>query len=162
MNYRLSFRSNGYLSLIKTAVMKPVVKFYDPGYDPGRDFDYVIIGARYNNSWIIVDHRVRGYGLPAGHVNAGETTLSAAGRELKEETGAISYDISCVATYKVENGTEETWGRLYVSVVHELGEIKDREEIKRIIFDENLPVKIRFAEIQNALFARLNEFILNS
>jgi len=140
--------------------MKPEVTFFPPWYMPDHGLTYVIIGARYRGEWIFVYHNARlGYGLPAGHIEKGEDPDDTAKRELAEETGAIEFTISCIATYTVTSGKMTGSGRLYYADISVIGEIIDREEIGEVIFSNSVPEGNIFPEIQVELFNRLVNFI---
>ena len=66
------------------------VKFYDPLFDPGTKLTYSVISAIFDGKWIFVRHQDRiTWEIAGGHIEEGETSDDAAGRELKEETGAV-------------------------------------------------------------------------
>ena len=63
------------------------VTFYDSAEDALLKFAVII--ARTDGKWIFCKHRERDtYEVPGGHREKGEDILSAAKRELMEETGA--------------------------------------------------------------------------
>ena len=72
--------------------------------------------------------------IAGGHIEEGETSFEAAGRELMEETGAIKFNLDCIATYSVTIDGETGWGRLYIAKVFEIGPIPDISEIAEIVF----------------------------
>jgi len=140
--------------------MKTEVTFNSPTYMPVHGLTYVIIGARYSGRWIFVFHnRRKGYSLPAGHIDEGEDPDVAARRELAEESGALEFTISCIATYTVVSGKVAGSGRLYYAEVSEIGEIIDTDEIGNIIFSDSIPEGVIFPEIQEPLFNRLKSAI---
>ena len=66
------------------------VNFYDPLYMPDSKLTYSVISARFESHWIFVRHQMRStWEIAGGHIEKGETSAEAAGRELMEETGAI-------------------------------------------------------------------------
>ena len=82
------------------------VRFYDPDFEPERPLTYSIISARFQNRWIFVRHQNRTtWEIAGGHIEPDEGAYNAACRELQEETGALKFDLECIATYSViKNG----------------------------------------------------------
>jgi 8-oxo-dGTP diphosphatase len=138
------------------------VKFYNCDHVDETAPDYVIIGARYNGQWVFVKNRKRGtYEMPAGHIDKGESELTAAGRELMEETGALKFVLECLNTYSVEHNESRKTGKLFYANILEIGEIEDKEEIEDRIFASDLPDDLTFPEVQGKLFLKLNAFCSN-
>jgi 8-oxo-dGTP diphosphatase len=136
-----------------------MVIFSPPGSQPAHGLTYVIIGARYQDKWIFVFHnRRRSYGMPAGHIDHGEDSCSAAERELREETGALKFTLERVAVYTVESGDKAGSGVLFFAEVDALGEILDKEEIGNIFLSDKLPDDSAFSEIQVILFNYLVKY----
>lgn len=137
------------------------VLFYDPFYTPGKKLTYSVISARYNGKWIFVRHNRRTtYEIAGGHIEEGESSHEAACRELMEETGALVFDIFCIATYSVKKVDEEIgYGRLYFAEVHEHGPIPDMSEIAEIVLWDKLPDNPTHPDIQPHLFRRTLEFL---
>ncbi|MCA1756622.1 MAG: NUDIX domain-containing protein [Bacteroidales bacterium] len=141
--------------------MNEEVLFSSNDDQPPHGFTYAIIGARYLGKWVFVYHNRRGnWGMPAGHVEAGETPDETAERELVEETGAVSYIIEPVATYTVIRDGAAGSGRLYYAIIRELGEIIDREEIGSIQFADQLPEDVAFPGVHRLLFNFLESYHL--
>ena len=116
------------------------VDFYDPLFVPDLKLTYSVISARYENSWIFVRHQKRStLEIAGGHIEADETSFEAAGRELMEETGAVKFNLDCIATYSVTMNGETGWGRLYIAEVFEIGPIPDISEIAEIVLLDHLP-----------------------
>ena len=90
------------------------VKFYKEIYEP---IQYVVIVARYKDSFIFCKHKNRKtYELPGGHVEENESIFQAAARELKEETGALNYTLDFISYYSYG-----AYGALFYANVKELG-----------------------------------------
>jgi 8-oxo-dGTP diphosphatase len=136
------------------------VKFYDPLFEPDKVLTYSVISAKHKNKWIFVRHQERTtWEIAGGHIEAGETSYEAAGRELMEETGAVRFNLECIATYSVKKEGETGWGRLYFAEVFELGPIPDISEIAGIILVDHLPENNTHPDIQPHLFRKTIEFL---
>ena len=136
------------------------VKFYDPEFEPDAKLTYSVISARFEKKWVFVRHNKRTtFEIPGGHIELGETSYEAAGRELMEETGAKKFNLDCIATYSVMKDSETGWGRLYFAEIFELDQIPDISEIAEICLSDNLPENNTHPDIQPHLFLRTNEYI---
>jgi 8-oxo-dGTP diphosphatase len=136
------------------------VKFYDPSFEPVAAMTYSVISARFENKWIFVRHHKRStFEIAGGHIEEGETSFDAAGRELMEETGAVRFDINCIATYSVKKDGETGWGRLYYADVFTLGSIPDTSEIAEAILLDHIPENLTHPDIQPHLFKKTLEFL---
>ena len=136
------------------------INFFDPLFIPESKLTYSIISARYRNSWIFVRHHKRTtWEIAGGHIEKEETSFEAAGRELMEETGALKFNLECIATYSVTLDGETGWGRLYIAEVFEIGPIPDVSEIAEIVLSNHLPENLTYTDIQAHLFTRTIEFL---
>jgi len=116
---------------------------------------YVIIGARCKGQWVFVRHRERcSWDIPAGHIERGETPGQAAGRELREETGAREFSLDGVCDYRVHEAGQTGAGRLYLAFIE--GPMAPLEhEIVAIRLDEELPDILTYPKVQQVLFREL-------
>ena len=136
------------------------INFYNPLFIPESKLTYSVISARYRNSWIFVRHHKRTtWEIAGGHIEKEETSFEAAGRELMEETGALKFNLECIATYSVTLDGETGWGRLYIAEVFEIGPIPDVSEIAEIVLSNHLPENLTYPDIQAHLFTRTIEFL---
>lgn len=131
------------------------VKFYDNVADELLKFAVII--ARTDGKWVFCKHRERDtYEVPGGHREAGEDILTAAKRELREETGATEFTIQPVCVYSVkgktrvsENVDEETFGMLFVADIRAFELL--HSEIERILITDRLVEKWTYPMIQPKL-----------
>ena len=136
------------------------VKFYDPFFEPEAGLIYSVISAKKEDKWIFVRHQNRStWEIAGGHIEYGETAFEAAGRELMEETGAIRFDLSCIATYSVKKEGDTGWGRLYFAEVFELGPIPDSSEIAEMMLSDHFPENNTHPDIQPHLFKKTLEYL---
>jgi 8-oxo-dGTP diphosphatase len=136
------------------------VKFYDPLFVPDTKLTYSVISAKFENKWIFVRHNKRStWEIAGGHIEAGETSYEAAGRELMEETGALKFSLECISTYSVTIDGETGWGRLYIADVSEIGPIPDISEIAEMRLSDNLPENLTHPDIQPYLFKKTVEYL---
>lgn len=132
------------------------VRFYDTV--SAEKLKFAVIVSRYKDKWVWVKHRERStYEIPGGHREPEEDILTAAKRELYEETGAVVFDIRRVCVYSVcaENGeAEESFGMLYYAEIFEL-EPELHSEIERIGLWDEMPPQLTYPQIQPFLFERV-------
>lgn len=119
------------------------VNFYDEIDDNLLKFAVII--ARTNGKWIFCKHKDRNtYEVPGGHRESGEDILKTAERELKEETGAIDFNIKPICVYSVKGKTrineelgEETFGMLFYADIISF-EKELHSEIEKIFITDEL------------------------
>jgi 8-oxo-dGTP diphosphatase len=136
------------------------IDFYDADYTPDVEVIYSVIISRYRGKWIFVRHHQRcTFEIPGGHIEKNETPWDAAGRELIEETGAISFTLETICTYSVGKGNRKDYGKLFFAEISEIGQVRDISEIGEVILQDNLPENLTYPDIQPCLFKKALSYV---
>ena len=118
---------------------------------------FAVIISKTDGKWIFCRHRERTtYEIPGGRREAGESIAQTAIRELKEETGAVDFDIKPVCVYSVKGKTKFnvdensiSYGMLFVAEIYSFEEL--HSEIAEILVTESLVENWTYPLIQPRL-----------
>lgn len=131
------------------------VKFYDSIED--ELLKYAVIISKHGGKWVFCKHKERvTYEVPGGHREAGEDILTAAKRELVEETGALEFSISPICVYsvtgknRVNQTGEETFGMLFYAEIETFSR-ELHSEMEAVCLFEDLPTAWTYPLIQPLL-----------
>jgi 8-oxo-dGTP diphosphatase len=134
---------------------KMICKTYNIG--ELTNYKYVIILSIYHDQLLLSKHKERTtWETQGGHIEAGETPLEAAKRELYEESGAIQYEIAPFCDYWAGHPDEihGAGGVVFIAHIATLGNIPESEMQEVKTFSE-LPDNITYPGITPVLYEKL-------
>ena len=119
------------------------VNFYEQVEDELLKFAVII--SKTDGKWVFCKHKTRDtYEVPGGHREMGETIFETAERELREETGAIDFNISPICVYSVKGKTkvnekmdDESFGMLFYANIFSF-EKELHSEMEKIVVTNDL------------------------
>ncbi len=118
------------------------IKFYEHVADDLLKFAVII--SKTEGKWVFCKHKEREtFEVPGGHRELGENIIETAKRELREETGAVDFNIKPICIYSVKGKTrvnekvdDETFGMLFVADIFKFEEL--HSEIEKILITDTL------------------------
>jgi 8-oxo-dGTP diphosphatase len=131
-------------------------KVFDLGIVNDEELKFAVIVSKYNDKFVYCKHKEREtWEIPGGHRELNEDINDTAARELKEETGAVKFNIKPICdylcNYSVDGKTAyKSYGRLYYAEIQKLGELPDLEIGEIALFDY-MPANLTYPEIQPVL-----------
>ena len=122
-----------------------------------KTYKYVVVLSTCGGQILLSRHRARTtWETQGGHVEPGEDAMTAARRELYEESGAADYDIRPLCDYWAgdEHTGEGATGMVFHAEIHARGPLPQSEMAEVRLFDA-LPDNLTYPAITPELFAYL-------
>lgn len=137
----------------KTAEMRKELQCHIHPLNALGTYKYVVVCSRYEGKWLLSRHRKREtWETQGGHIEAGETPMEAARRELFEESGVKDADIYPVCDYYGYDPRSHSNGMVFFAEVHHLGRMPE-SEIQEIRLFDVLPENLTYPNVTPRLFA---------
>lgn len=119
--------------------------------------EHVLVICRYNDFWLLTNHKERGLEFPGGKIEGDETPEEAAVREVMEETGAEIERIVLIGQYQVTGGDRSFVKNVYFANIKRIREQKQ-------YFETNGPVlldgSIEFANLDETFSYIMKDGVL--
>ena len=117
------------------------VNIYDLGYCDESQYTRVVCVCRYKDKFLFsYNEKRKGWEIPGGHIEDGESWKEACTREMYEETGATKIDITPVCVYKISS-----YGLLCYCEILELSDLP-KYEMSKIMLSDTLPNNMTFPD----------------
>ncbi len=124
-------------------------------------YKFTVICSNFQGKWILSRHKKRDtWETQGGHIEAGETPLETAKRELFEESGIVDAELYPVCDYWGFNSRSCSNGMVFLAVVHSLGELPESEMREIRIFDE-LPSNLTYPQTTPVLCREVEKLLKN-
>ena len=129
-----------------------VVKFDKLGDIDEKEYTRVVLVSRYNNKWVFCKHKERNtWEIPGGHIEQGENWLTAAKRELYEETGAVEAKIEPICVYSISK-----YGLLCYAEISRFEPLPN-SEIEKIEFFDDIPENLTYVGTHDKMFEKVKQ-----
>jgi len=135
-------------------------RVYTAGLGKLENYRYTVVFSRYGANWIYPRHKDRStYETAGGRIEAGETPLECAKRELQEETGAIKFSITPVFDYAVHTDKSYANGQVFFANVEILGDLPIDSEMEEVQKFSGIPNEMTYPHILPVLYDKLNMWL---
>ncbi len=116
-------------------------------------YKYVVICSLYQGKWLLSRHKKRNtWETQGGHIEAGETPMQAAQRELYEESGIQDATLFPVCDDLGYDSRSSANGVVFLAIVHHLGTMPESEMKETRLFD-TLPEALTYPHVTPMLIS---------
>ncbi len=118
------------------------VKVFDLGHCQEEEYTRVVCVSKYKGKFVFsYNMKRKGWEIPGGHIEEGETWHEAVKREMYEETGATKINVKPIAVYKIS-----TYGLLCYCEILEMNELPKEYEMSKIMLTDTLPENLTYPD----------------
>lgn len=127
--------------------------------DTLETYKYTVICSSHQGQWILSRHKQRStWETQGGHIEASETPLECARRELFEESGISDAELYPVCDYWGFDRQSCSNGMVFLAVVHSIGDLPS-SEMKEIERFDALPAELTYPHTSPKLIAEAEKLL---
>ena len=118
-----------------------------------KEYKYVVVCSRCGDKWLMSRHKKRDtWETQGGHIEADETPLDAARRELYEESGVEDAILQPVCDYYGYDSQSHSNGMVFLAQIRHLGTLP-QSEMKEVRLFAELPQNLTYPDVTPLLCA---------
>lgn len=128
------------------------IKFFDLGSVDETLYTRVVIVSRYKGKWVYCRQKGKDtWEIPGGHIEPGEDWLTAAKREMYEETGAVEIEFEPICAYLIS-----TYALLCYAEIIKFDKLPE-SEIEEVKFFDNEPENLTYMGTHSKMLEKVKE-----
>lgn len=128
------------------------IKFFDLGSVDESLYTRVVVVSRYNGKWVYCRQKGKNtWEIPGGHIEPGEDWLTAAKREMYEETGAVEIKIEPICVFSIS-----TYALLCYAEITKFDKLPE-SEIEEVRFFDDEPENLTYVGTHSKMFKKVKE-----
>ncbi|MFD2043727.1 RNA deprotection pyrophosphohydrolase [Ornithinibacillus salinisoli] len=104
---------------------------------------HVWVICKYENKWLLTEHKARGLEFPGGNVEVEENAEEAAIREVKEETGGTVSDLTYIGQYYVAGKGRHIVKNVYFATIKTLDDQETYFETNGPVLLQEIPSNVK-------------------